>query len=259
MPVAKKSVTVSLSSVLGELLDGLPVTIEGMGLSVAKEANSAQKKEIGKRLSDFVNQGTKLSRFCLGDWYNSLPDGYGQRKALCIEYLGEHLADQARQAAWVASRWIPGYRKEGLPWEFYKMTARLDLFYRRHYLQEWQKGKWAVKSLREELKTKFPSQHCVDNNIGLDTIINTVQDEDCGDVNTISEGDTSMLVLWEASTRSHVLQFGRFRKRLPTLSEISTLEATNEEATYFVLGEFSLDAMLNAAQTQLILEELDNE
>lgn len=107
-----------------------------------------------KRLSFIKTEDENFLRFEIGRVVNSIPDPkHGDRTRLCRDMFGEELAENMRQMAWAAERWM---RKPdvGWPWSFYRYTATCSMEEQEEYIRRYREEGLKIKTVIAERAAK---------------------------------------------------------------------------------------------------------
>lgn len=115
------------------------------GLSIKDGIEFAQWEAIGHELGN-VNQGLL---WWIGDWLNYGERTYGETYAQAMDATGKSYAT-VKQAAYMAKKFPPETRREGLTFSHYGVIAGMDDKQSQPLLQKAEKQEWTVSQLKEE-------------------------------------------------------------------------------------------------------------
>lgn len=106
-----------------------------------------------KRLCFIKTTEENFIRFEIGRVVNSIPDPkHGDRTKLCRELFGSALAENMRQMAWAAERWMR--RPDvGWPWSFYRYTATCSIDEQDEYIRRYQEGGLTIEIIAAERRS----------------------------------------------------------------------------------------------------------
>ena len=108
-------------------------------------------------LSDWVEQGRKLgllgrsAGWWIGDWLNYGNAAYGERYVRAARITGYDV-QTLMNMTYVASRFEPSRRREGLSWSHHAEVAALEPKAQTRFLDRAQHERLSVRDLREEIR-----------------------------------------------------------------------------------------------------------
>ena len=136
---------------VARLLKGLPATVDAVGLHVALEATPSERQQIFRGLMRLGGETQLWIRLALGDAYNALAGGRGERIRWVSKHFGAGMLQTVKNYAWVAGRWDHARRNMNLPWTFFVETSDqcFGIVDQDELLAKWFAGGLTVDGLRQ--------------------------------------------------------------------------------------------------------------
>lgn len=136
---------------VARLLKGLPATVDAVGLHVAQEATPSERQQIFRGLMRLGGETQLWLRLALGDSYNALAGGRGERIRWVSKHFGAGMLQTVKNYAWVAGRWDHARRNMDLPWTFFVETSDqcFGIVDQDELLTKWFAGGLTVEGIRQ--------------------------------------------------------------------------------------------------------------
>jgi hypothetical protein len=145
----------SVFAELSQAFQNLPLILTPEGLHCNEPLTLAQIAAAEKHIRGVGLRTTFSLNFLHGDLYNLIPDSYGAKIDFVRENFGEQYYKSLSVCGYVARGWLLRYRKQGLPWSFYKETASLPRTQQIALLASWLEDGWTMTDLRKALGKQY--------------------------------------------------------------------------------------------------------